>query len=520
MAVQEALAGLEPERVFWWFDRIARIPHGSGRERELSDYIKEYFQKLELNVSQDRYYNLIIRKPATAGYEDAPAVILEAHMDMVCEREAGINHDFTRDPIRVLRDGSRLYADGTTLGADDATGVAFALSILESETAVHPELEVVLTTGEEAGLTGMKQLDTDCLKGRVVMNLDCSDEGIVVGCAGASVVRLELDGELERSQRNQQFYTLRVSGLLGGHCGLHIGLGRGNANVILGRLLGAAGNAGSLCLARVQGGTQNGAICREAGCVFAVDQSQAAAVEQAVAESAGALKRELAGADPGLDIRLERVARETILFSQEDSAACISLINLLPVGVLEMECESEAEKTEAGRQWQSKPKQHESPASIPLHVTMDNLPETSCNIGMVGTEGNRIYINCNCRSSYGSKKRWLQEKCRLLAECHDRVRYAVLTDYPEWEFNPDSRLARLLCREYEKDMGEPLLVERSHGGNECGIFSKRLPGADIVCMGTKIHHAHSPREWVAVDIIQKEYRLLTNALQAMKDYGK
>ncbi|MBS6952477.1 MAG: beta-Ala-His dipeptidase [Enterocloster asparagiformis] len=503
--MQEALAGLEPERVFWWFDRIAQIPHGSGQEKELSDYIKEYFQKLEFNVAQDRYYNLIIRKPASAGYEDVPGVILEAHMDMVCEKAEGVGHDFSRDPIRVLRDGNRLCADGTTLGADDATGVAFALSILESETAAHPELEVVLTTGEEAGLTGMKQLDTDSLNGRVVMNLDCSDEGIVVGCAGASVVRLELAGELERSRGGQQFYSLRVFGLLGGHCGLHIGLGRGNANVILGRLLGEAEKAGSLCLARVEGGTQNGAICREAGCVFAVEQGEAEAVERAITDCFRALKHELSGADPGLDMRLERVRRETAVFSREDSGSYVSLINLLPAGVLEMEREPEA-----GRERQT-------PS---LQVVMDKLPETSCNIGVVGTAGNRIYINCNCRSSYGSKKRWLQEKCRLLAACHPQVSVSVLTDYPEWEFNPHSRLALLLCREYEKDVGAPLLVERSHGGNECGIFSRRLPGADIVCMGTKIHHAHSPREWVGIDVIQKEYRLLENALRAMKDYGK
>ena len=170
--MQEVLRGLEPERVFWWFDRIAQIPHGSGREQVLSDYIKEYFQKLGFLVTQDRHWNLVIRKPATEGYEQAPAVILEAHLDMVCEKEADSGHDFDRDPIRILRDGGRLYADRTTLGADNATGVAFALSILESETAVHPALEVVLTTGEEAGLTGVKQLDFDSLKGRVVMNLD------------------------------------------------------------------------------------------------------------------------------------------------------------------------------------------------------------------------------------------------------------------------------------------------------------------------------------------------------------
>lgn len=503
-SMQEVLRGLEPERVFWWFDRIAQIPHGSGREQELSDYIKEYFQKLGFSVTQDGHWNLIIRKPATAGYEQAPAVILEAHLDMVCEKEAGSGHDFDRDPIRVLRDGDRLYADGTTLGADNATGVAFALSILESETAVHPALEVVLTTGEEAGLTGVKQLDFDSLKGRVVMNLDCSDEGIVVGCAGASVVRVELVGEFERTRREQQFYELRVSGLLGGHCGLHIGLGRGNANVILGRALAAASRTGGFCLARVEGGTQNGAICREAKAVFAVEQGDMTAVEQAVAECARELKHELAGVDPGLEIELEKIPRETAVLSQEDSAAYVSLINLLPSGVLEMERDDEGEA--------------EEPSA--LRLTMNRLPETSCNIGMVYMEGSRICIHCNCRSSYGSKKRWLQEKCRLLAACHGRTAYSVLTDYPEWEFNPDSRLARLICREYRAQTGEPLLVERSHGGNECGTFSKRLPGADIVCMGTKIHHAHSPREWVGIDVIQKEYRLLLGALRAMKEYER
>lgn len=541
--MQEVFRGLEPERVFWWFDRIAQIPHGSGREQELSDFIYEYFRKLGFSVTQDQHWNLIIRKSATAGYEQAPAVILEAHLDMVCEKEADSGHDFDRDPIRVLRDGDRLYADGTTLGADNATGVAFALSILESETAVHPALEVVLTTGEEAGLTGVKRLDFSSLKGRVVMNLDCSDEGIVVGCAGASVVRLELAGEFERSRREQQFYGLRVSGLLGGHCGLHIGLGRGNANVILGRVLAAASRTGGFCLVRVEGGTQNGAICREAKAVFVVEQGDMTAVEQAVAECARELKHELADVDPGLEIKLEKIPKQTAVLSQEDSAAYVSLINLLPSGVLEMERDDEGEakepsapqddgisgetekRAEEGNNEENNRGSHEEPnkgfyGESALRLTMNHLPETSCNIGMVYMEGSRICIHCNCRSSYGSKKRWLQEKCRLLAACHGRTAYSVLTDYPEWEFNPDSRLARLICREYRAQTGEPLLVERSHGGNECGTFSKRLPGADIVCMGTKIHHAHSPREWVGIDVIQKEYRLLLGALRAMKDYER
>ena len=360
-SMQEVLRGLEPERVFWWFDRIAQIPHGSGREQVLSDYIKEYFQKLGFPVTQDRHWNLVIRKPATAGYEQAPAVILEAHLDMVCEKEADSGHDFDRDPIRILRDGDRLYADRTTLGADNATGVAFALSILESETAVHPALEVVLTTGEEAGLTGVKQLDFDSLKGRVVMNLDCSDEGIVVGCAGASVVRLELAGEFEPARREQQFYELRVAGLLGGHGGLHIGLGRGNANVILGRVLAAASRTGGFCLARVEGGTQNGAICREAKAVFAVEQGDMTAVEQTVAECTQELKHELAGVDPGMEIELEKIPRETAVLSQEDSAAYVSLINLLPSGVLEMERDGADRLPGVGVQ----PGQPSGPADLP-----------------------------------------------------------------------------------------------------------------------------------------------------------
>ena len=222
MATAKCLEGLEPKRVFEVFSELSEIPHGSKNEKAISDYIYTFCKKLGLETYQDKTNNLIIKKPATSGYENAPTVVLQAHLDMVCEKNADTVHDFKKDPIRIMRDGDRIYADGTTLGADNATGLAFAMCVLESKEIPHPALEVVFTADEEAGMSGIKALDFSRIKGRVILNLDCSDEGIVVGCAGSSVVRMKLKAARGPLKDSMVCMKLKIRGLKGGHSGLDI----------------------------------------------------------------------------------------------------------------------------------------------------------------------------------------------------------------------------------------------------------------------------------------------------------
>ena len=284
MAMASCLEGLEPKRVLEIFSDLCQIPHGSKNEKAISDYIYNFAKNLNLECYQDQANNLIIKKPASPGYENAPTVILQAHMDMVCEKNADVVHDFKKDPIHILRDGDRIHADGTTLGADDATGVAFAMCVLEDESIVHPNLEVILTTDEEAGMSGIQALDFSKIQGRVIINLDCSDEGIVVGCAGSAVVRFDLKEERETVNADEETVKLRVQGLKGGHSGLDITKERGNANVLLTRILASAEDRTGTKLVTITGGLQNNAICREAEAAVTIAKEKKAELQDLVQE--------------------------------------------------------------------------------------------------------------------------------------------------------------------------------------------------------------------------------------------
>ena len=487
MATAKCLEGLEPKRVFEVFSELSEIPHGSKNEKAISDYIYTFCKELGLETYQDKTNNLIIKKPATSGYENAPTVVLQAHLDMVCEKNADTVHDFKKDPIRIMRDGDRIYADGTTLGADNATGLAFAMCVLESKEIPHPALEVVFTADEEAGMSGIKALDFSRIKGRVILNLDCSDEGIVVGCAGSSVVRMKLKAARGPLKDSMVCMKLKIRGLKGGHSGLDITKERGNANVIITRILVDAENELGAQLSWISGGLQTNAICREAEAVVAVEEKKRNEWKVLIERWENILKKEFKVSDPEVTVISEEVGNADDCFDQAGTERVLDFLMNIDSGL------------------------------IAMNMEVPGVAETSGNVGTISTEGEEITVRVNYRSGLESKKRYIVEKNRRLARAFG-ADFLVESDSPEWEYKADNRLSSLVQKVFEKRYGKKMVVEVSHGGNECGTFFKQFPDADIVCSGTQITGAHTPKESVMVSTIQKEWEMLCLTLKEMLEY--
>jgi dipeptidase D len=431
--------------------------------------------------------NLIIKKAASAGYESLPTVVLQAHLDMVCEKNASTRHDFLNDPIRIKRDGDRIYADGTTLGADDATGLAFAMCVLESKDIKHPALEVVLTSDEEAGMGGIRALDFKELAGRIVINLDCSDEGIVVGCSGVAEAQVTMKVEREPLGKDWMKKAIVISGLKGGHSGLDIAKERGNAGAIAARILSDLRKRFDMRICGIEGGGHTNAIMRECFLEIALEKKAEPEAALMLENWRGILKKEFKISDPAasLDFKDAGIGYEPLIASDTDRV--IDALSLLPSGV------------------------------VTMNMEVPGLPETSGNIGLVAMREESVEIRSLYRSALVSKKRMLLDRCARVARLVGGA-FSVNSDSPEWEYKADSRLAALIKRLYRAAYGEELAVEVSHGANECGMFFKSFPDADIVCTGTKITGAHTPEESVLVSVIQKEWNMLRLTLEHMLEY--
>ena len=486
--VAECLKGTEPARVFEIFSDLCRIPHGSKNEKAISDYIRDFCLGLGLETFQDEAFNLIVRKPAAPGFEDAPACVLQAHMDMVCEKTAGSAHDFTKDPIRILRDGDRVHADGTTLGADDCLGVAFAMAVMESKTIPHPALEMVLTVDEEAGMSGINRLDFSRIRGRVIINLDCSDVGIVTGCAGTASVTVRK--AMERQPLDPDGAVCRrlvVSGLKGGHSGLDIKKERANANQLAARILAELQQACEIRLVSCAGGAQTNAITRGNETVFALPRGGAGAAEEAFRRIAAAIRREHGISDPEMKLELLPEPCAGAAFSAADTDGLITLILAVPSGVVHMNLE------------------------------VPGLPELSGNIGILYTEPDGAVMKVLYRSCYESRKREIIGACtRIARACGAKAE--LEHESPVWEYKAESRLSALQRKIFREQNGRELVVEVSHGGNECGTFFREFPDADIVCTGTQIFGAHSPEESFMISSAQMEWKLLCETLSRMHEY--
>lgn len=448
------LSHLQPARVFHYFEEICGIPHGSGDTRRISDYCVAFAQSHGLWYRQDDLNNVIIKKPATPGYEDHPAVILQGHLDMVCEKSPDCALDFTTDGLDVDTDGVWVFAHGTTLGGDDGIAVAMALAILEAEDIPHPPLEVLFTVDEETGMYGAAGVDLSDLEGKMLLNIDSEEEGVLtVSCAGGA--RAEIALPLTYTAAPQTAYAVTLSGLQGGHSGVEIDKGRLNANVLMGQFLKTL----DCRVVTISGGLKDNAIPVLCRAVVVCDEDPAQAAEAFTAANR-------VPTDPDWSITVVPASRDRVLTA--DSSACvIDFLTTVPNGIQAMS------------------------EDIP------GLVQTSLNLGILATDGDTLCASFAVRSSVNEEKTALLSRLGEVAASFGGT-CTTHGHYPAWEYQKDSRLRDVMCRVWESRTGSAPTVLAIHAGLECGLLSEKIIGLDAVSIGPDMQDIHTDRERLSV----------------------
>ena len=443
------LEHLEPKRVMHFFEEMCAIPHGSGNTKAISDWCVAFAKERGLEYHQDEHDNVILVKEATPGYEGAVPVILQGHLDMVCQKEADCDKDMATQGLDLEADGEYVWAKGTTLGSDDGIAVAMALALLDASDIPHPRLEAVFTAGEEIGMVGAMAIDVSPLQGRRLINIDSDTEGIfTVSCAGGNLTHCRLP--LTRAPFDGQGLCVTVRGLRGGHSGVEIHKGRGNANMLLGRVLRSVAAAADLRLYAANGGLKDNAIPVEASAWVAV--SDAAAAQAAAEEMAAVLKNELRATDPDVEVRTEPWTPQGQPADQVSTRRAMCLLSCAPNGVQVMSAD------------------------------IEGLVQTSLNLGILKTEGDVLKASFCIRSSVESQKEMLVDRLTALMEQLGGTAEAT-GDYPGWEYDPDSALRKLMVEVFREQYGREPKVEAIHAGVECGLFAGKMPGLDCVSIG-------------------------------------
>lgn len=479
------LHGLQPERVFFYFKEICRIPHGSFHTGAISDYCMEFARERGLRARQDKAGNVVIWKNASPGYENGAVVILQGHLDMVCVKEDGCPLDLEKDGLRLVTDGDWLFAEGTSLGGDDGIAVAYALAILEDDAIPHPALEVVLTVDEEVGMLGAAALDASDLRGRILLNMDSEEEGIfLTGCAGGATATCSIPVKWDEVDGVR--YRVSIENLSGGHSGMEISAGRANANVLMGRLLYRLMDETDAAVASLAGGEKDNAIARFCHGEVVVSQGQADIFERCAADAAADFKREYAIKEPGAKISVKRISegRVQVLHPLSASRVVLALVHM-PNGVQKME------------------------------EALAGEVRTSLNMGKIalGAEGFTMFFSV--RSSLASEKAWLLERLQSLSMllgggCE------ISGDYPAWEYRPDSKIRELIVRTYEEQTGKKARICSIHAGLECGILADKLPGLDCVSYGPQIEDIHTTGERLSISSVRRTWELTLAVLAAIR----
>ena len=479
------LENCAPKRVFYYFEEISKIPHGSKNTKEISDYLVSFAKEHQLRYVQDEYGNIVIYKAASAGYEKLPAVILQGHMDMVCEKEAGSNHDFEKDPLRLKIEDGFVTAEGTTLGADDGIAVAYALALLETDSYAHPALEVVITVDEEVGLLGAQNLDASCLSGKYLINLDSDEEGILLtGCAGG----VSAISSIPVKYRNASgcLYEVKIHGLQGGHSGMEIGKNRANANILMGRFLYGLKEQLPYELAELEGGQKDNVIPRECSCALLIQPEDTEILKDYACRLTAELRKEYSGSDAGISVSVE-FQEETqigVLHPVSQEKVLFYLMNV-PNGVQKMS------------------------GNIP------GLVETSTNLGAARLEEEVFYASCGVRSSVNSAKYAVSDKIEYLTEFLGGD-YKKEGEYPAWEYREQSPLREHMIEVYQDMYQKAPRVEAVHAGLECGLFYEKIPGLDCVSTGPNLWDIHTPQEKMEIASVRRVWEYLIQVLATMR----
>jgi dipeptidase D len=481
--MSSAIEGLKPALVWKYFAEIARIPRGSKHEEKISKYMLETAKRLGLRAKADKLGNVVVSKPASPGREHVKSVCLQGHLDMVCEKNKDKVHDFLKDPIELVRKGNVMMANGTTLGADNGIAVATNLAIMEDTTLVHGPLEFLFTIDEETGLTGAGGLDGSMLVSRTLMNLDSEEEGaLYVGCSGGRDTTGTWPVTFTAAPRGFVAGHLTVSGLKGGHSGLEIHTGRGNAIKILNRALLALDALGAR-ISSLEGGNKRNAIPREAEAIVYVPPKAWDAAVRAVTAVNATARAEVATVDPDLKVLIApHTAKKGKVIGKPVQQKLLATISALPHGVVKMS------------------------ADIP------GLVETSTNVAVINTTGRAIALATSQRSSVDSE---IAEICHTVASVFTLGGAKVKQGdgYPGWKPNLNSPILKVAKQTYQQMYGKEPHVKAIHAGLECGIIGEKVPGMDMVSFGPTLEGVHSPDEKIYIDTVERFWDFLLGILK-------
>ncbi|QSX39873.1 aminoacyl-histidine dipeptidase [Shewanella cyperi] len=478
---------LYPQPLWQWFEQICAIPHPSKHEAALSQHIQTWAKDKGLAITVDKVGNLIIRKGATAGMENRKTVVIQAHIDMVPQKNNDKVHDFTKDPIEAWVDGDWVKARGTTLGADNGIGMASALAILGSDDIPHGPLEVLLTVDEEAGMTGAFGLEAGLLNAEILINTDSEQEGeIYMGCAGGVDAQLSLPMVWEAPADGYSAFKLTLSGLKGGHSGVNIHLGRGNANKLLGRFLFEQADGLQLELAEFNGGSLRNAIPREAGISFMLPAEQVAELQSKVTAFEAMVRAELAVADPGISLTLSEIPTPSKVMSEQSQNSLIDLLHACPNGVMRMSDE------------------------------VEGVTETSLNVGVITTGEETVDILCLIRSLIDSGRSQIEGMLIALSNLAG-AEIEISGAYPGWKPDNSSPVMAIVRDTYQDIYHKEPVIMVIHAGLECGLFKQPYPDMDMVSIGPTIRFPHSPDEMVNVTTVGQYWELLLAVLKRIPE---
>jgi dipeptidase D len=479
-----ALADLEPKAIWKHFSALAATPRASTKEAAAREYVLAQAGRLGLESTQDAVGNIVVRKPARPGREGAPVAALQGHLDMVCEKNEGTAHNFDTDPIRVVRDSDWLKADGTTLGADNGVGVAAALAVMEADDIAHGPLEFVFTVDEETGLTGAAEFPPGLLQARYFLNLDGEEKGtLCIGCSGGINTTARRKVKL-RPVTSGVGWRIKVSGLTGGHSGIDIHQGRGNALRILGRVLQTLLEKWPAKIADLKGGSARNAIPREAWAVVVLGAAREKELRALIAKLEAEIQADLGAFDPGVRITLDKVERPAQVLDRADAKRLTDLLASLPHGVLAM-----------------------SP-------DIAGLVQTSTNLAIANLKGDEVEIGTSQRSAIQSSK---LAAARMVATVCGLAGFAAehAGDYPGWKPEPNGEIVRKLQAVHQEMFGEPARLVAMHAGLECGVICEKYPGMEKVSFGPQIENPHSPNERVQISSVEVFWNYLRGVLERL-----
>lgn len=479
---------LQPQKVFGYFEEISKIPRGSGNEKAISDFLVEFSKVHNLDYIQDDALNVIIKKKASPGYENRPTIVLQGHMDMVCEKNESTIHDFEKDEIKLKIVDDMIYATGTTLGADNGVAVAMGLALLSSNEINHPPIELILTTDEERGMTGAMKLDPKNIDGRVLINLDSSEEGVfIVGCAGGPTVKTSVPVIWNDSNKNLIPHVIKISGLMGGHSGEDIHRGRANAHKLMGRILMALDSEVEFSMASINGGMKYNAIPRETSCTILLKSEDKIKADKKISEYENIFKNEFRASDSNINVEFRATTEEIPkVFSTETKNIVMNYLYLIENGIHSMS------------------------------MDIQGLVESSVNIGVVTTQFDEVEILSLIRSSVKSLYMEMFQRMEVFAKIIG-AETEMVSNCPEWQYNSSSKIRPIFEEVYTKMYGQKPEIAILHAGLECGIFDEKFSGKmDNISIGPNTYDLHSPEEHLSISSMQRTWDFFLQVLKEIK----